>query len=168
MDQLIKDNFRHCMRRLAATVCIISCQHRDERYGITASAVTSLCVDPISLLACINSASTLLPPLLAQKRYCINVLKHSQADISRRFSTPLPPHERFSLGKWRNNSDAVPYLADAQACLFCDVDRVIPYATHQIVIGRVTGCQFDDSVSPLIYQDGHYAASSPLLESLAG
>ena len=32
----------------------------------------------------------------------------------------------------------MPYLNGAQCNLFCDIDNVIPYATHSIVVGRVT------------------------------
>lgn len=168
VEQRVKENFRHCMRRLAATVCVITCQYEGVRYGITATAVTSLCFDPVSILACINSSSSLLMPLLEGKKYCINLLNHSHAPISQNFSTPLAPHERFATGAWLENEHGVPYLADAQANLFCELDQTVPYATHQIVIGRVSDCQFSETISPLIYQNGAYVTSSPLLETLVG
>lgn len=158
----VKDNFLHCMRRLATTVCVITCRHEGVPYGITATAVTSLCFDPVAVLVCINSSSSLLTPLLAQKKYCINLLNKEHATISQRFSTPQPPHERFATGEWRSNPAGVPYLADAQAMLFCELDQSVPYATHHIVIGRVSDCQYRHEIAPLIYQNGAYVTSVPL------
>lgn len=150
------------MRRLTATVCVISCQHEGVRYGITATAVTSLCFDPVSLLACINSTSSLLQPLLASGKYCINLLSSHHNEVSQHFSTPLSSDERFAAGEWRSNSQGVPYLEDAQATLFCQLDQAVPYATHHIVIGQVIDCQFSEAIAPLLYQNGAYVTSSPL------
>lgn len=168
MTNEIRDNFRQCMRRMASTVCVITCQHDGVRYGITATAVTSLCFDPVSVLVCINSTSSLLLPLLAEKKYCINLLSHQHAGVSQRFSTPQQPHERFATGDWLSNDQGIPYLADAQATLFCELDQTVPYATHNIVIGQVSDCRFSDVVSPLIYQNGAYVAAIPLPEVAAG
>lgn len=164
MEVSVKDDFRHCMRRLASTVCVITCQYQGVRYGITATAVTSLCFDPVSVLACINTNSSLLQPLLSAKKYCINLLSQQHAPISQRFSSPADAHQRFTLGAWQEDEEGIPYLADAQANLFCSLDQTLPYATHQVVIGRVSQCLFSDTVSPLLYQNGAYAIAAPLPE----
>jgi flavin reductase (DIM6/NTAB) family NADH-FMN oxidoreductase RutF len=168
VNNQVRDNFRHCMRRLAATVCVITCQHEGMRYGITATAVTSLCFDPVSILACINSSSSLLQPLLASGKYCINLLSNQHTAVSQRFSTPLSADERFAAGEWRSNAQGVPYLADAQATLFCELDQTLPYATHHIVIGQVSDCQFSEAIAPLLYQNGAYVTSAPLTTPVAG
>lgn len=168
MNSPVRDNFRHCMRRLAATVCVITCQHEGKRYGITATAVTSLCFDPVSILACINSSSSLLEPLLASGKYCINLLSQNHAGVSQSFSTPLPADERFAAGEWQTNPQGVPYLSDAQATLFCELDQTVPYATHHIVIGQVSDCQFSETIAPLLYQNGAYVTSTPLISAVAG
>ena len=40
----------------------------------------------------------------------------------------------------------MPYLADAQSNLFCDIESVIPYATHSIVVGRVVAARVEEGV----------------------
>lgn len=167
-NEKVKESFRYCMRRMAATVCIITCHHNGMRYGITVTAVTSLCFDPVSILVCINNSSSLLAPLLAGKKYCINLLNQNHAFISARFSSSQAPQERFAVGEWRATDQDIPYLADAQANLFCELDQALPYATHHIVIGRVDDCRFSDEIAPLIYQNGAYAISSPLPETMVG
>jgi flavin reductase (DIM6/NTAB) family NADH-FMN oxidoreductase RutF len=161
------ENFRQSMRRLAATVCVISCERAGERFGITVTSVTSLCFSPLSILTCINRTSSITEPLLERREYCINVLKKSQADISRRFSGGLPASDRFLVGDWATDETGTPYLVDAQANLFCEVDQSLAYATHQILIGRVKSASFAEQVAPLVYQNGDYAACAPLSLSQA-
>ena len=156
-----EENFRQSMRRLAATVCVISCQNEGIRHGITVTSVTSLCFSPLSILVCINQKASVLAPLHKEKRYCINLLQASQVEISRRFSGGVPAEERFRDGNWELEG-GIPYLADAQANLFCEIDRAYSYSTHDIIIGRVSNSRFAAEVSPLIYQDGLYAIGAPI------
>ena len=156
-----EDDFRQSMRRLAATVCVISCQHEGVRFGITVTSVTSLCFSPLSILACINQNASISAPLHAAGRYCINLLQSSQVNISKRFSGGVPASERFLAGNWQSK-EGVPYLADAQANLFCEIDQAYRYSTHDIVIGRVLSSRFAAEVMPLIYQDGNFAVGAPI------
>ena len=52
-------SFRDAMRRLAATVTIISARGEGRRHGITATAVTSVSRDPPSLLVCVTGSGSL-------------------------------------------------------------------------------------------------------------
>ncbi|RFB76544.1 flavin reductase family protein [Methylovirgula sp. 4M-Z18] len=156
-----QEDFRQSMRRLAATVCVISCQNEGVRYGITVTSVTSLCFSPLSILACINQKASISDPLRKERRYCINLLQASQVDISKRFSGGVPAEERFLVGNWALRN-GMPYLSDAQANLFCEVDHAYCYSTHDIIVGRVIASRFASQVAPLIYQDGAYAVGAPL------
>ena len=51
--------FRLAMRRVASTVAIVSAQHDGEQHGTTATSVTSISMEPPSLLVCFNQASRL-------------------------------------------------------------------------------------------------------------
>ena len=154
--------FRDAMRRLAATVSVVSTHHDDVRHGMTATAVTSVSVEPATLLVCINQAASIHAPLLARKRFCVNLLHADHAELSQNFAGELVGDARFTVGEWRIDEGDVPYLVDAQANLFCDLDLAVPYATHTICIGRVTAVRVRDEVAPLIYRDGSYAAASAL------
>ncbi|GAB4070986.1 flavin reductase family protein [Ancylobacter sonchi] len=161
------EHFRQSMRRLASTVCVISCKRDGERYGITVTSVTPLSFSPISILTCVNKSASISAPLKDEGRYCINVLRASQADVSNSFSGSLPPKERFGVGEWAE-MDGVPYLPNAQASLFCEIDQAISYATHDIIIGGVTAAYFAADIAPLIYQNGSYAVAAPLALQKAG
>ena len=129
---------------------------------MTATAVTSVCADPPSLLVCINGSAAIHDPLLASKRFCVNLLRVGQEAVSAAFGGKLRGMERFGEGTWALSDNGIPFLETAQANVFCGVEQIVPYGTHSIVIGGVEDVQLADHVSPLLYENGKYAKSATL------
>ena len=158
MDADVQNVFLQSMRRLAAAVSVITCASEEGWYGVTATAVTSLCAEPASVLVCLNARASITEPLLREGLFCVNLLQSQQVEISQMFGGHAKAGERFRYGKWRRNSVGVPFLVDAQANLFCRVDGVTPYGTHRVIIGRIESGGFASSISPLLYQNGAYGS----------
>jgi len=158
------DAFRDAMRRFAATVSIISCACDGSRYGMSATAVTSLSVDPPSLLICVNKSAATHRALRRGGQFCVNVLRSFHSELSQVFSGKGRGEDRFRLGNWHESKDGLPFLSDAQANLFCEVARVMDYATHTIFVARVYSARVEKDVDPLLYQDGKYAVAQPVTE----
>jgi len=156
--------FRDAMRRFATTVSIISCASGGCRYGMSATAVTSLSIDPPSLLVCVNKSTATHRVLSRGGRFCVNVLRSFHSQLSQAFSGKLKGEDRFRLGAWHESDDGVPFLDDAQANLFCEIDRITDYGTHTIFIGRVYLARVNADVDPLLYQDGKYVIARPVSE----
>ena len=154
--------FRNAMRRFASTVSIISVQSGAERHGTTATAVTSVSFDPPSLLVCINQGSRLHTFLHNEGRFCVNVLHVGNLGISHAFSSAMSSADRFGHGDWRSDRHGIPYLADAQANLFCLKDLEVPYGSHTIFIGKVFDVQIRDEICPLLYGNGAYTECTGL------
>jgi flavin reductase len=155
-------SFREAMRRFATTVSIITCAHGGSRFGMSATAVTSLSADPPSVLVCVNKSATTHRVLSCGGRFCVNVLRSVHSGLSQAFSGKLKGEDRFRLGDWGQTEDGLPFLADAQANLFCEIVRVVDYETHTIFIARVYFARAQEGVDPLLYQDGKYAISVPV------
>jgi flavin reductase (DIM6/NTAB) family NADH-FMN oxidoreductase RutF len=155
----IREAFRLAMRRVAATVAIVSARCEGERHGTTATSVTSISLDPPSVLVCFNQASRLHEFLHKQDHFCVNILQTANIEIAKIFSS-APAAERFAVGDWRD-SEGIPYLADAQANLFCRKEQEITYGSHTIFIGRVLQAVMREEVSPLLYHDGRYSTVAP-------
>ena len=51
--------FRDSMRRIASTVTIITATDHDRHHGMTVTAVTSVSMEPPSLLVCLNNRTRL-------------------------------------------------------------------------------------------------------------
>jgi flavin reductase (DIM6/NTAB) family NADH-FMN oxidoreductase RutF len=154
--------FRDAMRRFTTTVSIISCASGGCRYGMSATAITSLSIDPPSLLVCVNKAAATHRVLSRGGRFCVNVLRSFHSHLSQAFSGKLKGEDRFRLGAWHETDDGLPFLGDAQANLFCEIDRITDYGTHTIFIARVYSARVDADVDPLLYQDGKYAIARPV------
>jgi flavin reductase len=75
MDMTTQDIFRHSMRRLATTVSVVTCARDGIRHGMTATAVTALCMEPASLIVCVNAKSSFLAPLRRERRFRITFSK---------------------------------------------------------------------------------------------
>jgi flavin reductase (DIM6/NTAB) family NADH-FMN oxidoreductase RutF len=156
--------FRAVMRRLAATVTVISTTAENgSRHGMTATAVTSVSADPPAVLACVNRSAALHAQLGLGRRLCINLLHCSQQRLSEVFAGALEGEIRFTEGDWLNNAEGVPYLVDAQANIFCEIEALHAYGTHSVCIGRVTQATCRADVAPLVYQDGTYMCTGPLV-----
>ena len=158
----VADGFKDAMRRLAGSVTIVTVVNGGERHGTTATAVTSLSMDPPSLLVCFNKDSRLHGFLGKSDQFCVNLLHTDNLAISQLFASPVSSAQRFATGDWQMGDDEAPYLADAQSSIVCAKDREIEYGTHTIFIGRVLTVRNRRDVAPLIYCNGGYAVSAPI------
>lgn len=159
----VTTEFKRAMRRLATTVTIISTADvNGNRYGMTATAVNSLTMDPPSLLICVNHSASIHSALIGRERFCVNVLTTEHEDLVSAFSGRLKGDARFEVGEWRNEDSGMPYLEGAQCNLFCDIDSVVPFGTHSVVIGRVSAVRVEEGIRPLIFADGKLGATQSL------
>ncbi|MDB5838541.1 MAG: flavin reductase domain protein FMN-binding [Herminiimonas sp.] len=163
----LPQKFRQAMRHLAASVCVVTARDGQRRMGITATAVTSLSMEPPALLVCIHRASSLHAVLRTGFPFCINILSAEQHEVADTFGGRAKlGEERFTVGQWRDGHDSVPYLSDAEASVFCHVDHLVDYATHTIVVGRIQLVNVADRVEPLLYANGAYRGlTTPLTQA---
>ena len=151
----IQDNFRLAMRRYIYSVSIMSNKDNvDNLNAITVSSVTSISMDPPSLLICINKSSRIHNSIELESKFCINLLNNKQEDLSNICSDEDMYDQRFKDENW--NLDGIPFLKNAQANIFCKVDKLTSYHTHTIVIGLVEDANYADEISTLTYVDGEY------------
>ena len=68
------EQFRAAMRRFPSTVSVISTAKDGQRHGMTATAVTSVSLNPPSLLVCVNRSGRLFGIMESCHRFCVNVL----------------------------------------------------------------------------------------------
>jgi flavin reductase (DIM6/NTAB) family NADH-FMN oxidoreductase RutF len=153
------EGMKQAMRRLAASVVIVTARDGDTRYAMAASACTSLSMDPPSILLCVNKTASIYPILNHGKDFCINVLSGAHEALSIACSGGVKGEARFDVGDWQNDADTnTPFLGDAQASLICAVDDLHHYGTHGIFVGRVKRVHLHGDVHPLIYIDGRYSS----------
>jgi flavin reductase (DIM6/NTAB) family NADH-FMN oxidoreductase RutF len=153
--------FKVAMRQLAATVTLVTTCEEGAWHGMPATAVTSLSVEPPSVLVCINRSASMHGPVTRSRKLCVNLLATQQADLCSDFGA-RPGAERFDVGAWQAGPDGLPYIAEAVACLFCTVDDALDYSTHTIFIAKVGHVLVDATIEPLVYRGGQMGGFRPL------
>lgn len=145
--------FRRAMGLFATGVTVITAQIGDEVHGMTANAVTSVSLDPLLVLVCIDRRARMAGYIVEAGQFGINVLNAEQEHLSRHFAgRPNPAlHIEFE------QLDDVPILPESLTNLACEVERVIDGGDHIVVFGRVIGMQTVlEPGEPLLYYAGGY------------
>ncbi|MBV9634949.1 MAG: flavin reductase family protein, partial [Methylobacteriaceae bacterium] len=149
---------RAAMRNLAGGVSLITAGHGERRSGFTATSVSSLSIDPPSLIVCINRASTTLPVLLEHRAFGVNILSAAHRRLAERFAGRggVSGAARFAGAEWTTAATGAPLLTDALAAIDCTFETSIDWHSHTIVIGRVEAVHLRPGASPLLYWQGDY------------
>ena len=152
--------FRAAMRRLAGGVSVITVGRGDEISGMTVTSVSSLAVDPPSLIVSVNKASSSWPLLQLHPFFGVNMLTADQVDVAERFSGKdgLKGAERFAGAAWTERASGVRLLTGALAAIECEAEDVIERHSHAIVIGRVLHVELSPDDAALAYWHGDYVA----------
>ena len=66
----IATSFRAAMRRIASTVTIVTASDGERRHGMTMTAVSSLSMDPPSMIVCVNQNTFLHDILMSARLFC--------------------------------------------------------------------------------------------------
>jgi len=153
MEHLEADAFKAVMRKLAATVTVVTVQGAGGRTGLTATAVCSVSAEPPQLLCCINRGASPLDDIRHARVFAVNIPQHR--DLAERFAREPSGETRFAAGNWSTGPAGAPVLADATAWFECRLVDLIEAGSHAIAIGLVTDGGRDDG-SQLIYAEGAY------------
>lgn len=150
------DRFRRALARLAGGVCIVTTVDGcGDKLGLTATAVTSVSLDPPLVLVCIDHRSRTIAPLRAGTPFVLHILAAGQEALARRFASFAP--DKFTGVAHSVLPSSCPLLDGVLAGLECVVHRIVPAGDHLIVIGRVVGVYADEAdKSPLVYCSGRY------------
>jgi flavin reductase (DIM6/NTAB) family NADH-FMN oxidoreductase RutF len=153
--------FRSVLRRWASGVTIVTTQIGDQRAGMTASAFSSVSLDPPLVLVCIEKKAHTLPWLQKSGVFAVNVLAHDQHELSTRFATTGNEAERFDGLVCRSGPTGAPWLPDTLAVLDCRVAAAHDAGDHIIYVGAVETAEFAEEREPLLHYDAKYRALAP-------
>jgi flavin reductase (DIM6/NTAB) family NADH-FMN oxidoreductase RutF len=154
----MKAEFIKAMRKLVYPVSIVSTQKDGNKFAITVSSVTSVSIEPPSLLVCINRESSLAGALVDDGLLNINFLNPKQKSMASICSSKEKVTERFSNDQWSTDRNEIPYLRQSESVAFCKVATIVTHHTHLIVIADIQEMILAglDKPNPLLYCNGDY------------
>jgi flavin reductase (DIM6/NTAB) family NADH-FMN oxidoreductase RutF len=153
-------NFRSAMRHLAGGVSVITVGRGKDITGMTVTSVSSLSVDPPTLIVSINRESSSWPLLKRHGFFGVNILTADQINIADRFTGKggLKGADRFAGARWTTSVSGVPLLVGALSAIDCEAEDIIERHSHAIVIGRVLDIALSSRTAALAYWQGQYVA----------
>lgn len=157
----LRDDFRHAMRRLGATVALITAGRPGDCAGMAATAVMSVTADPPTLAVAVNRSASLTELLSREPLFCVNLLAERHGGLVGVFSGQKQGMDRFDHGEWRFGEDGPPVLADAGSSLICRIRSTLDVTTHTLYVGTVEAIGNHPDIAPLLWVDGRMATVSP-------
>ncbi|UPK37124.1 flavin reductase family protein [Bradyrhizobium sp. 186] len=160
-DTLVSSaDFRGAMRHLTGGVSVITAGRGKDITGMTVTSVTSLSVDPPTLLVSINRDASSFPLIRRHGAFGVNILNADQLDVAERFAGKggLKGADRFAGAQWVTGVSGVPLLVGALSAVDCEVEEIVERHSHGIVIGRVRDIRNSTRTAALAYWHGQYVA----------
>lgn len=157
------ESFRGAMRHLAGGVSVITAGQGADITGMTVTSVTSLAVEPATLVVSVNRASSSWPRISKAGAFGVNILGADQAEIAKRFAGigGLKGADRFAGAEWTTLVSGTPLLVGASVALDCEVEHVLERHSHMLVIGRVLDVLASEGKGALSYWQGQYIPLDP-------
>ncbi len=148
-------DYRQVMGLFATGVTVVATEFEGEPRAMTASAVTSVSLDPLLVLVCIQNILPIAGQIQQTGCFSINILREDQEPLSNYFAQlwkePAPPPYQFVA--W----EAGPRLEGAIASIGCVLHAVFDGGDHRIVVGRVLALyKGDEPYRPLLFYGGQY------------
>ena len=148
------DKFRQVMGNFATGITVVTTLDKEgEPYGLTVNSFTSVSLNPVLVLVCLDNKLSGLQSFKDCKHFGVSMLSEHQESLSRMFAKkdserPLSIYFKGPLG--------MPLLQQSLATMECETVAMHPAGDHTIFVGEVKTAEVLDSSLPLLYFRGKY------------
>lgn len=130
---------------------IVTAADSGRQFGTTVSAVSSVSLEPPTLLVCLNRTSRTREVVDRTSRFAVNILGVGQGDLARTFATDRD--DKFDGVEFETGRFGVPLLRDAIAHIECTVRETATSGTHTVFFGEVQRAERFEG-EPILYYRG--------------
>jgi len=149
--------FREVMGRFSTGVTVVTVRDDEKPHGMTVNSFTSVSLDPLLILVCLDKDAETTDMLLRTRRFSVNILTAEQKRLAQRFAESGNEQDRFDGIDYSLSEEGTPILSDVLGHLTCTVDKVVESGDHYIFIGEVVDLgSGDDKMTPLLFYRGNY------------
>jgi flavin reductase ActVB len=153
-------DFREAMAHFASGVTVVTTVDADGRpWGFTASAFSSLSLEPPLLLVCLDKGADSFVAFDAAEVMNVSILASDQLDVAMRFATR-------GVDKFEGTStvaaetSGVPLIEGALSQVECVIHDRLDGGDHVILVGRVTLARTSEA-APLLHYDRRFGQFIP-------
>jgi flavin reductase (DIM6/NTAB) family NADH-FMN oxidoreductase RutF/DNA-binding GntR family transcriptional regulator len=164
LDHVDHEIFREVIGRFASGVTVITTRADDQDFGTTASAVSSLSMEPPMLLVCLNKTSETRQAIATAGAFAVNILGADQTDIAFAFAKKSP--DKFREADVVRGRTGMPLIPGALAQLECRVSETATGGTHTVFMGIVDEASAHEG-EPLTYYRGRFGRFEDTLQDAA-
>jgi len=157
-SSLSSSEYRKALGHFSTGVTVVTAEREPGRvHGMTANSFTSVSLDPMLILVCVDDRAKMLPLLEKKKHFGVSVLKQTQQAISEYFAKREHSGEAEQrLGiHFRLTPGGAPVIDGTLLQMGCRVVSSHVAGDHTIFIGEVQDAEMHDG-EPLLYFRGEY------------
>ncbi|MEV0585398.1 flavin reductase [Nonomuraea sp. NPDC050310] len=145
----METDFRAVMAQWPSGVVIVTTGAAGHWHGMTASAFSSVSLDPPMVLVCLARGTRTHHLVGEHGGFAVSILGKDQAALGRRFAGHHPDH--FAGHAWTTALTGAPVLGDAVGWLDCRVAHAYPGGDHTIFVGEVLASATPRRVAPVLF-----------------
>lgn len=148
------DEFRATIGLFATGVAVVTARAGDLVHGMTANAITSVSLDPLLILVCVERDAIMSKVIPEVGAFAFSILASDQEHLSRWFADPIRPNgvtQFDDIAHHPGPTTGAPLLEGALAWLECTLDTTHEAGDHFIFIGKVRSLKRTARRDPLLY-----------------
>lgn len=148
------------MARFASGVTVVTARNADGAFvGFTASAFSSLSLDPPLLLVCLQKDADCYAAFMESADFAVSILAHGQDHIAIRFATKSID-KLMDTPVTAGTIAGLPLVTGASAHCECRMQQRVDGGDHTILIGEVVRAEVSDA-EPLLHYNRHFGRFLP-------
>jgi 3-hydroxy-9,10-secoandrosta-1,3,5(10)-triene-9,17-dione monooxygenase reductase component len=168
-NQVSPDSLRAVMRRVPATVAVLTASANGRRRGMTVGSFTSVSLDPVLVSFNVGKNSSMHEIVVDADTMVIHLLKEDQAHYSEHFAAPdLETDEQFDGIDYSLLDDGTPILNDTLAYIRCRKTAEYEAGDHNLIVAEVLEIVYQSEGEPLLYYNTHYRTVGRIRDALPG
>ena len=149
------DEFKAALSQFATGVTVVTAPGVGARppAGFTASAFTSVSLDPPLVLVCLASTAQSFAAFAVAEYMGVSILKEDQRSLAMRFADSKA--DKFQSGTTVSDFHDLPLVDGALAQLCCRISERIVQGDHTVLVGEVQRAA-NNPDRPLMYWDHEF------------
>jgi flavin reductase (DIM6/NTAB) family NADH-FMN oxidoreductase RutF len=157
-SSLSSSEFRKALGHFTTGVTVVTVEREPGKvHGMTANSFTSVSLDPMLILVCVDHRAKMLPLLEKKKHFGVSVLKTGQEAISEYFAKrehSSEAEQRLGI-HFRQTPGGAPVIDGTLLQMGCRVLASHVAGDHTIFVGEVQDAEMHEG-EPLLYFRGEY------------